>query len=554
MPPKRAASDAAAKPASAKPRGRPPGVKKEPTEKKPAAPKKSTQTKKPEAKANTSKKRKAEADEEEKAPSKKQKPAVETKTKKTTKVTTKKTAVKEGKVTKAPKPAKAPKKPKAAPAPKPKKPKVVINTAPTTQLDVFAFGTNSNAELGMGDTFKKADCPRPKFNTVLSNAGVVEISAGGMHGIALTHDNKVLTWGVNDQGALGRDTNWDGGLVDMDKAQEESDSEDEEEIEVNPKEATPTEIDLSGVEPGTVFTQVVAADSASFALTDDGLVYGWGTFRNSNGVWGFSPEVRVQNTPTLIPGLKGVTKLAAGSNHVLALLSDGSVQSWGAGEQDQLARRIVERRAKEQALIPQKVGSRRGFVDIATGTDHSFAVHKDGSVFAWGLNNYGQTGIPSKAGESEAAILKPAVVPSLKNQAKITHIAAGNFNSLAITENNECLVWGRIDNSATGIDPSALAKDDIIYDERDRPRILTNATRIPGLDVTYATYGSEHAIAVTKDGKAYSWGFNSSNQTGQPGDDDIKTATVIQSKAIVDKSFIWAGAGGQYGMIASKHA
>jgi regulator of chromosome condensation len=278
--------------------------------------------------------------------------------------------------------------------------------------------------------------------------------------------------------------------------------------------------------------------------------------QNSNGVWGFSPDVEVQHTPALVPTIKSVTKLAAGSNHVLALLSDGSVYSWGVGEQDQLARRVGERHAKEQALIPQKVGSRRGFVDIATGTDHSFAVHKDGSVFAWGLNNFGQTGIPSKAGESEAGILKPVVVPSLKNHAKITHIAAGNFNSLAITENNECLVWGRIDNSATGIDPSALDKDDIIYDERNRPRILTNATRIPGLDVTYATYGTEHAIAVTKDGKAYSWGFNSSNQTGQPSndDDEIKTATVLQSKAIVDKSFIWAGAGGQYGMIASKHA
>lgn len=276
--------------------------------------------------------------------------------------------------------------------------------------------------------------------------------------------------------------------------------------------------------------------------------------QNSNGVWAFSPEVKVQTTPTLIPSLKGVTKLAAGSNHVLALLSDGSVYSWGAGEQDQLARRVGERHAKEQALIPQKVGSRRGFVDIATGTDHSFAVHKDGSVFSWGLNNYGQTGISAKAGESEAAILKPAVVSSLKNQAKITHIAAGNFNSLAITENNECLVWGRIDNSCIGIDPSTLAKEDVIFDERDRPRILTSATRVPGLDAVYATFGSEHAIAVSKDGKPYSWGFNSSNQTGQPGDDDVKVATLLQSKAILDKSFIWAGAGGQYSMIAAKNA
>jgi regulator of chromosome condensation len=86
---------------------------------------------------------------------------------------------------------------------------------------------------------------------------------------------------VNDQGALGRDTNWEGGLVDMDKAEESGSDDDDEEIEVNPKEATPSVIDLSGVEKGTVFTQVVAADSASFALTDDGFVYGWGTFRVS---------------------------------------------------------------------------------------------------------------------------------------------------------------------------------------------------------------------------------------------------------------------------------
>lgn len=204
-------------------------------------------------------------------------------------------------------------------------------------------------------------------------------------------------------------------------------------------------------------------------------------------------------------------------------------------------------------MIPQKVGSRRGFVDIAAGADHSFAVHKDGSVFGWGLNNYGQTGIPSKAGESEAGVLKPTVIASLKKYQtsnKITQIAAGNFNSLAITENNDCLVWGRIDNDATGIDPSTLSKDDVIFDERERPRILANATAIPNLKVSYATYGTEHAIAVATDGKAYSWGFNSSNQTGQPGD-DVKVATVLSSKAVQDKRFIWAGAGGQYGMIAA---
>jgi regulator of chromosome condensation len=263
MPPKRtakAAAPTAAPAADAESRGRPAKSTKSTT----ASSKKTTQPKKPlqEAKANTSAKRKAD-DLEEKPQTKRQK-------KPTTAPTTTKRVSKE-RTTPAVKPHAAPKAPK---------PKVVINTAPTTRLDVFAFGSNSFAELGMGDTFKKAECPRPKFNTVLSDAGVVQISAGGMHGIALTHDGKVLTWGVNDQGALGRDTTWEGGLVDMDKA-EDSDSDEDEEIEVNPKEATPTEIALSGTEQGVVFTQVVAADSASFALTDEGLVYGWGTFRVS---------------------------------------------------------------------------------------------------------------------------------------------------------------------------------------------------------------------------------------------------------------------------------
>ena len=85
---------------------------------------------------------------------------------------------------------------------------------------------------------------------------------------------------MNDQGALGRDTNWDGGLRDAD-AEDDSDDDDDD-TGVNPKESTPAEIDTSDVAPDTKFVQVVASDSASFALTEDGRVYGWGTFRVSS--------------------------------------------------------------------------------------------------------------------------------------------------------------------------------------------------------------------------------------------------------------------------------
>lgn len=106
------------------------------------------------------------------------------------------------------------------------------------------------------------------------------MATGGMHCVALTNDNKILTWGVNDHGALGRDTEWSGGWVDMEgKGSRDQDQDSDSENELNPKESTPIAIDNSCFPTDTVFTQVAAGDNATFALTDQGLVYGWGTFK-----------------------------------------------------------------------------------------------------------------------------------------------------------------------------------------------------------------------------------------------------------------------------------
>jgi regulator of chromosome condensation len=169
--------------------------------------------------------------------------------------------------------------------------KVILNTAPSRRLDVFVFGSNDNGELGLGQTFKKAECNRPEFNPILSSAGVVQVSNGGMHTVALTYDNKILTWGVNDQGALGRDTQWEGTMVDIDNSES-----DEDEIEINPKESTPDAVDMTEIPSGTVFTQVAATDSASFALTEEGFVYGWGTFRVRPASQWQTSELRTNST------------------------------------------------------------------------------------------------------------------------------------------------------------------------------------------------------------------------------------------------------------------
>jgi regulator of chromosome condensation len=152
------------------------------------------------------------------------------------------------------------------------------NKAPTTRLNVYVFGEGSAGELGLGSK-NATDVVRPQLNALLDadKVGVVDIAAGGMHAVALTHDGRVLTWGVNDNNALGRETAWDGGVRDIIEGDDASEDKSED-GEMNPYESTPTAIPKESFGKSARFVQVTAGDSASFALTEKGFVYGWGTF------------------------------------------------------------------------------------------------------------------------------------------------------------------------------------------------------------------------------------------------------------------------------------
>lgn len=149
---------------------------------------------------------------------------------------------------------------------------------------MYTFGTGGSGELGLGADAPVAGDPesvirlkRPLLNPVLAamaaaDAGdaVVQVSAGGMHCAAVTAAGRVVTWGVNDTGALGRATDVGGGEDD-----------DDNDFGLNKLESTPTVVpDGSfGPAPAPRFAQVAATDSATFALSEDGNVWGWGTFR-----------------------------------------------------------------------------------------------------------------------------------------------------------------------------------------------------------------------------------------------------------------------------------
>ncbi len=161
---------------------------------------------------------------------------------------------------------------KAAPPPI-KKSKAVTALAETRKLGfltsgergvVLTLGTGDTGQLGLGEDVME----RKRPGLVSELEGVVDVAAGGMHSICLTHEGRVYTFGCNDEGALGRPT------------------PEEEEC------FTPGEVDV----PGKV-VQITAGDSHSVALTQDGKVFYWGNFRDSSGPFGLTEDGRKQEKP-----------------------------------------------------------------------------------------------------------------------------------------------------------------------------------------------------------------------------------------------------------------
>lgn len=235
---------------------------------------------------------------------------------------------------------------------------------------------------------------------------------------------------------------------------------------------------------------------------------------------------------------------------MLALTKKGEVFAWGSGQQNQLGRRILER-TKLNSLKPTQFGLPKQMTMVGAGSFHSFAVHKNGKVYAWGLNSFGETGIAKEIGDGgESDVHHATIIDSLTKFGKVISIDGGAHHTVAVTDKGELLVWGRVDGYQTGLPLSALPEDEIVRDSANNPRILKVPTKIPGINAVQAAAGSDHCVAVAQDGKAYAWGFSATYQTGLGTDDDVEVATHIDNTATRGKKLVRAGCGGQFSVLA----
>ncbi len=256
---------------------------------------------------------------------------------------------------------------------------------------VMAWGGNESGQLGDGNT-EESDVPLP----VKGLTGVTGIAAGGEHSMALLSDGKVMAWGDDESGQLGDDSTTNSDV--------------------------PVPVRLAEV------SEIAAGNEFSLALLSDGEVMAWGSDRfgqlaNSGVEASGEEEERFSAVPVTVNGVSGVSAIAAGARHSLALLANGTAMAWGEDAAGQLG----DGRIARSEEVPAPVSGLSGVTQIAAGGAHSMALLGNGTVMSWGEDRNGELGIGS-AGEASDV---PVAVVDL---AEVRGIAAGGFHDLVYSE------------------------------------------------------------------------------------------------------------------------
>lgn len=254
------------------------------------------------------------------------------------------------------------------------------NCALLSDDSVKCWGSNAHYALGypgvamIGATDTPADWD-PLRVTTKAGVKVVQLACGREHSCALLSDQTVTCWGRSSHGQLGYGNH-------------ETIGDDEE-----PSAAGPVSVTN---EPGVGVTSLAARAFQTCALLSNGRMKCWG--RGTEGELGNQdgedvgddelPSDVADWSPLGDAGL-AVSQIGTGATHGCALLSNGSIVCWGDSSSGRLGYGSDLGRAEALSLtVRSGVVARR----LSTGWNHSCALLSDGSVTCWGAGDGGALG------------------------------------------------------------------------------------------------------------------------------------------------------------------
>uniref|UniRef100_A0A7N0TTJ5 RCC1-like domain-containing protein n=1 Tax=Kalanchoe fedtschenkoi TaxID=63787 RepID=A0A7N0TTJ5_KALFE len=329
---------------------------------------------------------------------------------------------------------------------------------------VIAWGSGEDGQLGTGNN---EDKDRVCVVKALASETVRSVVAGSRNSLAICDDGKLFTWGWNQRGTLGHPP--------------------ETKTENVPSQVTA----LANVK----IIQAAIGGWHCLAVDEQGRAYAWGG--NEYGQCGEDPGRKDDTGKPLkrdivIPQRCAhqlvVRQVAAGGTHSVVLTREGHVWTWGQpwppGDIKQIATPV-----RVQGLEKVKL--------IAVGAFHNLALLEGGVVWAWGNNEYGQLGTGDTQPTSQ-----PILVQGLSGLT-VVDIAAGGWHSTALTSEGEVYGWGRGEHGRLGFG-----------DDKSSKMVPQKVQLLSGEDIVQMSCGGTHSVALTRDGRMFSFGRGDHGRLG----------------------------------------
>jgi alpha-tubulin suppressor-like RCC1 family protein len=382
----------------------------------------------------------------------------------------------------------------------------------STDGKLAAWGANSSGQLGNGSTTNSYG--PVNRDGALTGKTVVAVAAGVYHSIALCSDGTLAAWGANLSGQLGNGS--------------------------TTSSSVPVLVDRSGVLKNKTVVAVAAGGVHSLVLCSDGTLAAWGL--NSSGQLG-NNSTTDRNVPVLVSRTgvlsgKTVIAVAAGSNHSLAVCSDGSVATWGFNSTGQLGNNSTTSSSVPVLVNQSGVLIGKTVISVAAGEAHSLALCSDGTLTAWGSNGIGELGNGSTTSSSVPLAVNQTGVLAGKT---VIAVATGRAHNLALCSDGTLASWGYNNSGQLGNNSTT---------NRNTPVLVNRSGVLAGKALVSVSAGFENSLAVSSDGTVAAWGSNLFCQLGNNSTTDSAVPVLVsRSGALDSKTVLSKDAGRSHNLV-----